>query len=510
MSGKLLVLFIHGLGGDGTKTWGKFPELLRSDSELNSKIDLAFFRYPTRLIRWPFQTKSVRIQDLAVSVRTEIDVRYKSYDRIVLVCHSLGGVIAQKHIINEIKDERPEKVCGIVFYGVPHTGADLARWGSLISWRHWQLKQLRKGSDLLDAIQEDWVHLKCSSIMEVRSVFGGQDAIVAVGRDSNSSFIPDKGHINLVKPESATDTGYLVLRDLLSKILNSRVALKANPPPQNNGENRSVGTRPLALFDNYRPECEPYYLERREDVLVSGYLSMQNVWLYGPSGYGKTVALTRALSRTGGSFRLVPLGHYLGAGPKGLFCGIYEELLPDQATRRSVEAMGWAELVSVMVDTLEELWGTGTRWILIEEMPLHGEAGFREFFTRLCSLLMLYAQRNPGKPISFAFSSVNDPRTGLSTVYRMTELLKVVKFGEWRRTEAENLIAIIARETRLAFLDEQLGRLADETKGSPRFTKVFFGNYLNISAFNRNIKTAFEEALANTRSGLPPVRLTPA
>jgi hypothetical protein len=42
---KLLVLFIHGLGGDGTTTWGKFPELLRADKDLNEKIDVALFRY---------------------------------------------------------------------------------------------------------------------------------------------------------------------------------------------------------------------------------------------------------------------------------------------------------------------------------------------------------------------------------------------------------------------------------------------------------------------------------
>jgi hypothetical protein len=45
-STKLLVLFIHGLGGDRTTTWGNFPELLRADPDLSSKIDIALFRYP--------------------------------------------------------------------------------------------------------------------------------------------------------------------------------------------------------------------------------------------------------------------------------------------------------------------------------------------------------------------------------------------------------------------------------------------------------------------------------
>jgi Alpha/beta hydrolase family len=507
-SDKLLVLFVHGLGGDGTTTWGKFPELLRVDPDLNKKIDIALFQYPTQLIRWPFQKKSVRIQDLAAGIRTEVDVRYKSYGQIVLVCHSMGGLVAQKYIVNEIKDGRAAKVRGIIFFGVPHTGADLARWGSLISWRHWHLKQLRRSSDLLQSIREDWQHFECPSRLEVRSVRGGQDTIVTDNDNSNSLFIPDKGHIDLVKPISSTDMAYLVLREVLLKIIESPSPISidpvgTNPLPQiPTRKNGTANARPLVLFDIYRPDCEPFYLQRREDTLIGGYLSMQNVWLYGPSGYGKTVALTRALSRTGGSFRLVPLGHYLGVGPKGLCCGIYEALLPDQASKSAPTTMNWADLISAMAMALEELWNNGTRWILVEEMPLQGEPPLREFFSRLCSLLMLYAQRNPTKSISFAFSSVNDPRTGLFAVHRMAELLKVVRFGEWRRRETESLVTMIANETGLTFLDKQLTRLVDESNGSPRFIKVFFGNYLNISAFTPNIETSFEEALANTQSEL--------
>jgi pimeloyl-ACP methyl ester carboxylesterase len=122
ISNKPLLLFIHGLGGDGVSTWGQFPHLLRADEDLGSKLDIAFYRYPTSVIRWPFQRKSVRIQDLAISVRTEVEVRYKSYSDIILVCHSMGGLIAQKYIVDELKDKRNLKIRGIVFYAVPHTG----------------------------------------------------------------------------------------------------------------------------------------------------------------------------------------------------------------------------------------------------------------------------------------------------------------------------------------------------------------------------------------------------
>jgi hypothetical protein len=165
-------------------------------------------------------------------------------------------------------------------------------------------------------------------------------------------FIPDKGHVSLVKPTSANDLSYLALKEFsIGALAHSTQPTEAtiSSEPIQTGNIASVRNRPPALFDIYQPEYEPYYLQRREDALISGYVSMQNVWVYGPSGYGKTAALTRALSR--GSFRLVPLGHYIGSGPKGLFCGFYEALLLDRVTRKHVDDLNWAELISIIVES---------------------------------------------------------------------------------------------------------------------------------------------------------------
>ena len=43
-----LILFIHGLGGDGRNTWAAFPDLIREDAYLKY-YDTDFFNYPTSL-----------------------------------------------------------------------------------------------------------------------------------------------------------------------------------------------------------------------------------------------------------------------------------------------------------------------------------------------------------------------------------------------------------------------------------------------------------------------------
>lgn len=147
---RALLLFIHGLGGDST-TWGSFPDLLKSDPTLKEIIDLEFYRYPSKTIRLPWSKQSIRIQDLSRALRTELGVRFKAYSDVIVIAHSMGGVIAQKYIVDELKEKLELRVKGLVLFAVPTAGAQLAGWGDLISFRHRHLKQLRKESDLLEA-----------------------------------------------------------------------------------------------------------------------------------------------------------------------------------------------------------------------------------------------------------------------------------------------------------------------------------------------------------------------
>jgi triacylglycerol esterase/lipase EstA (alpha/beta hydrolase family) len=112
--GKQLVYFVHGLDGDHRVTWGRFPELIRKDPDLKDTFDIGFFSYPTSLFSMPWSKKYPKVQTLADALRTEIDMRFKDYTSIILVCHSLGGLIARKYLLEEVKSKRPLRVQGVM------------------------------------------------------------------------------------------------------------------------------------------------------------------------------------------------------------------------------------------------------------------------------------------------------------------------------------------------------------------------------------------------------------
>jgi hypothetical protein len=122
-----LLLFVHGLGGAGQATWRDgthpgFPELISADGALRDLADVAFFEYPTSLLRLPFTRILPRIRDLAEGLRSQIEIRYPDYKSIALICHSLGGLVARKYLIEEVKRGRDLRVDKLLLFAVPNNG----------------------------------------------------------------------------------------------------------------------------------------------------------------------------------------------------------------------------------------------------------------------------------------------------------------------------------------------------------------------------------------------------
>jgi HAD superfamily phosphoserine phosphatase-like hydrolase len=212
-----LILFVHGLGGDPHITWGNFPDLIRSDKDLQG-YDVASFSYPTSLYRLPFSKKYPKIQALAKALRTEIETRFPDSDEIMLVCHSLGGLIARKYLIDQVMVHSRLRVRGLLLFAVPNNGAGLASVTKHISWRHNQLRQLCKRSDLIIDLNEDWSRLEVGKKLAIHYVVAALDRTVdeqsaqSFWGNSNLDVIPDRGHIDVVKPRDSQDLSYIILK----------------------------------------------------------------------------------------------------------------------------------------------------------------------------------------------------------------------------------------------------------------------------------------------------------
>lgn len=295
-----LILFVHGLGGgragifenfishfrskDPQGTWGDFEKLILADSELN--YDVKFFDYNSALFRIPIlQKKYAPIHGLANQLKTTISLDCDKYTEIVLVGHSLGGIVIRQYLTDEIIAKKKLKTSKVIFYATPHEGALLAKISSTFSVAHRHLNQLCHDSSYLDYLNDQWFSAKVHEACEYYNIVAGEDSIVtpqsakANFRHSGFTEIPNKGHLSVSKPNSPEDHAFKALKKFITT--SQKITL-----------NRPIGTLTFSewsehLKKNAYLECT----EREEQIeTIKKALSQPSgaIRLIGLSGLGKT------------------------------------------------------------------------------------------------------------------------------------------------------------------------------------------------------------------------------
>ena len=171
-----LILFIHGFIG-GKETWvrrdGKTSILnyLKEDNSISKEYDFAVFDYFTKItdlvtkVKWGLgfllgrknqMKKNIPVEDIAHMLQSEIRVRCTDYVSIVLIAHSMGGLISKSYILEEIKNQRKTPVKLFISLAVPHRGSNLATFGKLIAGNP-QIVDLNPLADIINNMNDEWI-----------------------------------------------------------------------------------------------------------------------------------------------------------------------------------------------------------------------------------------------------------------------------------------------------------------------------------------------------------------
>ncbi len=215
-----LILFIHGFDGESTETFGKLPDLLMSDPELDG-WDMKPFGY-SRFIR-PEHGKHVwgGIKDLkriTDYLKTSVKYRFEKYDRIAIIAHGLGGLIAQRGLL-DMPAERRNKVSHLILLGCPSNG--LSPEELKADWNKGYTEMSSEG-EFITALRDDWEAAYGDGYpFDLKVAAALDDPFVSV--ESSFSRFPEThcftlegDHFSMVKPESKEDTAYRLVRHSLT------------------------------------------------------------------------------------------------------------------------------------------------------------------------------------------------------------------------------------------------------------------------------------------------------
>ncbi len=290
---KKAVLFVHGLAG-GMDTWGAFKSLIEGEDELD--YDPFFYVYPSALLRiFPlFQSKYGDIRALSNGLKTYIDYTLDEYDEIVLVAHSLGGLIVRQYLLDQKIASKKTKTKKVIFYAVPQEGTELAKVASLISFGHRHLKQLCNNSQFLDALNDLWATTKIENDYEFKIILATEDKVVSPQsaksnfRHLNPQNVNGKDHRTIVKPIDKNDLSFIILKVFLCQ----EVRISRDRP------RGAIRFEEWLEIDDVRPffpdEKRAKVLSTLENALL---LPRNSIRLVGLSGLGKTRVAIEALKR---------------------------------------------------------------------------------------------------------------------------------------------------------------------------------------------------------------------
>lgn len=163
-----LLIFIHGIIGgantfssaDGKRKW---PELVRDDP-LFQDMNILRYDYASALMGPGFTSRG-----LAARFRNDLnnELKVAQYDRIVIVGHSLGGIIARQYVLAEAAEGENgnlRKIKALFLYGTPMGGSALANilgeWGSSPLLQDLRKTNANGRANFLKAIRTEWTQKK--------------------------------------------------------------------------------------------------------------------------------------------------------------------------------------------------------------------------------------------------------------------------------------------------------------------------------------------------------------
>ena len=218
--GNNLILFIHGFSGESVNTFGIIPKLLQSDSKMDgwAMRPLGYSHYVKPELGKDIWAAIDDVDKIANYLKTSICYKFKKYDRIAIIAHSLGGLVAQKAIL-ELSDEERKRISHLVMFGTPSNGISeemlSKQWNS-------KYKEMSSEGPFITSLRHQWSETFKNGIpFKLKVAAATEDQYVTV-ESCHGPFAKeycefvDNDHLKMVKPQDENDDAFNLIKDTLT------------------------------------------------------------------------------------------------------------------------------------------------------------------------------------------------------------------------------------------------------------------------------------------------------
>lgn len=297
------LVFVHGLGGGSRKTWSKTPvrshywpkEWLSKDAAFQD-VRIHSYGYDSDYMKGREDCLNIHHigKGFLVALSTSESIA-GSKTRIIVVGHSMGGLVIKKAYISATQDPAhralADRFAAIFFLATPHRGSDYATLLKKIlkvAFERAYIEDLERNSGAIQVINDQFRHvsggLELWSFYETQNMRPFSSPIVdpesaVLGYPGENQVPMTADHRSICKFETQSDPNYILLRNSLALIVTSVTASPLGPEQNAEGGQAEVLAQYLGVSEDFENDLQTV-CEARMDHSCEWILDRDdyNVW----------------------------------------------------------------------------------------------------------------------------------------------------------------------------------------------------------------------------------------
>ena len=215
-----VLIFIHGFTGEASNTFGEIPKFLAKDKEMNGwdMFPLGYSENVKPALGKQIWASVDDINRISDYLSTSIKNKFGKYNRVAIVAHSLGGLVAQRALLN-LDQKNRERISHLILFGTPSNGIDSSSKSSL--WKK-RLKDLSSDEPFIQNLRSEWnAQFKDQYDFDFKVVSATEDQFVTTDSSlepfNSKYYVTVAGdHFTMVHSKDQNNDSYKLIVDSLT------------------------------------------------------------------------------------------------------------------------------------------------------------------------------------------------------------------------------------------------------------------------------------------------------
>lgn len=249
----------------------------------------------------------------------------------------------------------------------------------------------------------------------------------------------------------------------------------------------------IVLFNNYSKQCEAFYFEREIDNEFINSLKINNLWVFGNSGIGKTVLVNRNLTKNDIDYCFCDLSPVNIVNSEQ----VIEEILCKVEEKFDLERN---QAISNKIKQLTKLLceaGKKKIIIVIDELSVKENNVLKDIAKDLMNLVVHYSNSSQEEGLKFVVSTISNPKDIIENKSKASEHFQYIDCNDWSK-DIEKLFEILSSSLNME-LENHKNKIIGSCENSPRILKSIFRKIVSLDNLNT---TTIDNAIKITISEL--------